>query len=290
MEKEVLIYEKDIHKKIHIIRGVQVMLDSDLAQLYSVKVKRLNEQVKRNLERFPERFMFQITQQEGESLRSQIATSNTQKGGRRYLPHVFTEQGVAMLSTVLRSKESIKTSIQIIDAFVAMRKFINRNINILNRLEQVEQKQLINDIKFEKIFNALTKKEIEQKNGVFYDGQIFDSHVFVSRLIKSAKRSIILLDNYIDESVLILLTKRIKNVTVKIYTRNIDNKLKLDIDRHNKQYPKIEVQEFNKCHDRFLIIDEQNVYHIGASLKDLGKKWFGFSKLDSKSLDLLKHL
>ena len=300
-----LIKNEEIQSRIHTIRGVQVMLDSNLAEFYGVEVKRLNEQVKRNIERFPESFRFQLTDSDleilisqvvisndGKSLKSQFATSSW--GGRRTKPYVFTEQGVAMLSAVLRSETAVKMSIQIINAFVAMRKFVLANAQIFHRLDAVEQKQLEykteTDERFDRIFNAIESKEITPKQGIFFDGQIFDAYKFVSDLIRSAKKSIIIIDNYIDDSVLQLLTKRKKNVTAKIFTKTISRQLALDIKKFNKQYPPIEIKEFKNAHDRFIIIDNTTVYHFGASLKDLGKKWFAFSKMDIGAFEMLTRL
>ena len=280
---------------IYTIRGVQVIYDSDLAELYGVEIKRLNEQVKRNRERFPEEFMFQLTDEEFAFLRSQNATLETGRGRhRKYQPYVFTEQGVAMLSAVLRSKTAVKVSIQIINAFVAMRKFITTNAQIFHRLDVVEQKQFEykaeTDKKFDRIFNAIESKEITPKQGIFFDGQIFDAYKFVSDLIRRAKKSIVIIDNYIDDSVLQLLTKRKKSVTVKIFTKTISKQLALDIKKFNKQYPAINIKEFKNSHDRFIIIDNTTLYHFGASLKDLGKKWFAFSKMDIGAVEMLSRL
>jgi phage regulator Rha-like protein len=280
---------------IYTIRGVQVMYDNDLAELYGVEIKRLNEQVKRNRERFPEEFMFQLTDEEFAFLRSQNATLETGRGRhRKYLPYVFTEQGVAMLSAVLRSETAVKISIQIIKAFVAMRKFITTNAQIFHRLDAVEQKQLEQkvetDEKFDRIFNAIESKEITPKQGIFFDGQIFDAYKFVSDLIRRAKKSIIIIDNYIDDSVLLLLTKRKKSVTVKIFTKTISKQLALDVKKYNSQYPPVEIIKFKYAHDRFIIIDDKEVFHFGASLKDLGKKWFAFSKLEKDAFRLMERL
>jgi len=201
-------------------------------------------------------------------------------------PYVFTEQGVAMLSSVLRSDTAIKVSVQIMTAFVLMRKFISTNVRIFERLDYVERKQIEYDKNFEKIFDALETHE--PKQGIFYDGQVFDAYKFVSDLIKTAKSSIILIDNYVDDSVLTLFTKKHAKVSVTIYTK-ITQQLRLDLKKYNKQYSHIEIKEFSKSHDRFLIIDNQ-IYHIGASLKDLGKRWFAFSKLDLDLNYLLKQL
>ena len=290
---------KDIQNRIFNIRGLQVMLDHDLAEMYGVTTKRLNEQVKRNIERFPEKFRFQLTDIEYNNLRSQFATSSLASqeiplkkyGGRRYLPYVFTEQGVSMLSAVLKSGTAIKVSILIMDAFVEMRKFLSENANIFNRLNDIEKKQLKyqiqSDEKFEKIFKALENKNIKSKQGIFYDGQVFDAYIFIADLIKSAEKSILLVDNYIDETVLQLFSKRNKDVSVTIYTKNISSVLKQDLKKYNAQYPKIEAKQFSKAHDRFLIIDETVVYHFGASLKDLGKKWFAFSRMETKATEII---
>ena len=303
MESEIILRENEINEKIHTIRGLQVMLDSDLAELYNVETKNLNKAVKRNIDRFPSNFMFQLSVDEYNFLKSQFvisskdslrsqpiiiknmsdlrfqnATSSSIHGGRRYIPYVFTEQGVAMLSGVLKSDTAVKVSINIINAFVSMRKFISSNAQIFQRLDFVDKKLIEHDTKFENIFQAIEDKDLKPDKGIFFDGQIFDAYKFVSDLIRSAKDSIILVDNYIDDSVLTFFTKRNKNVDVVIFTKNITKQLCFDLERYNSQYPKITIKEFHESHDRFLIIDNKEVYHIGASLKDLGKKWFGFSK------------
>jgi hypothetical protein len=297
-DKSLSLRTEDIESKIYTIRGVQVMLDSDLAELYNVEVKALNQAVKRNIERFPDNFMFQLTKDEFENLksqivtlRSQIVTLNKARGAhRKYLPYVFTEQGVAMLSGVLKSDTAVKVSIQIMNAFVAMRKFIASNAKIFQRLSAVERKQLEHDKKFEELFDAIQSKDIKPDNGIFFDGQIFDAYKFLSDIVRSAEKSIVLVDNYIDDTVLTLFSKRNKNVQVVIYTREISKQLLLDLNKYNAQYPPIEVKEFKLSHDRFLIIDNKDVYHIGASLKDLGKKWFAFAKLDKDTFSLLDKL
>ncbi|MDY0121568.1 MAG: ORF6N domain-containing protein [Sulfurimonas sp.] len=298
MDEISVINEEIIKNKIHSFRGFQVMLDSDLAELYCVELKRLNEQVKRNSERFPENFRFQLTENEFDDLRSQYATSSLvsqneltkQHGGRRYLPYVFTEQGVAMLSAVLRSQTAVQTSIYIINAFVQMRNFISNNALIFQRLDSLEQKQFKTDEKVDAVLNAIEEHSVKPKQGIFYDGQVYDAYLFVSECIKSAKKSIVLIDNYCDESVLTLLSKRGANVKAIIYSKNITKQLQLDLQKYNSQYPKIELKKFDSSHDRFLILDEKDVYHIGASLKDLGKKWFAFSKFEIDALDILLRL
>ena len=303
----------NLKSRIYTIRGMQVMLDADLAELYNVKTKNLNKAVKRNIERFPEEFMFQLTEQEYNSLRfqigtlenlkSQFATSNikslrlqivtleTGRGAhRKYLPYVFTEQGVAMLSGVLKSNTAVRISIQIISAFVAMRKFISSNAQIFQRMDIFEQKQIEHDKKFEQVFDAIQSKDIKPEKGIFFDGQIFDSYKFVSDIIRTANKSIILIDNYVDDSVLTLFSKRNKNVQVTIFTKDISKQLSLDLTKYNSQYQPIEIKEFKQSHDRFLIIDNREVYHFGAPLKDLGKKWFAFSKFDREAFKLLDKL
>jgi len=296
-----IVKKDDIENKIIVIRNKQVILDQDIAALYGVETKRLNEQVKRNIDRFPESFCFQLTKTDTENLRSQIATSNddslrsqiaTLKKGRgqhrKYLPYAFTEQGVAMLSAVLKSDTAIKVSVQIINAFVAMRRFLVSNAQVFQRLDTLEIKQLETDKKLNHVLDTIENRDIQPKQGIFYDGQVFDAYVFVNDLVKSAKKSIVLIDNFVDESVLVLFSIRKKNVPLTILTKNISKKLELDVKKHNEQYPPITVKTFNKAHDRFLIIDEKTVYHFGASLKDLGKKWYAFSKMDISAADMLK--
>ncbi|EDZ62598.1 hypothetical protein SMGD1_2822 [Sulfurimonas gotlandica GD1] len=285
-----VINEETIKNKIYSIRGFQVMLDRDLAELYGVESKRLNEQVKRNIDRFPNEFMFQLTKNELENWKSQFATSNRETMGLRKLPFAFTEQGVSMLSAVLKSDIAVSVSISIMKSFVQMRKFMSNNALVFQRLDSLEQKQFKTDEKVDAILDAIESKELKPKQGIFYDGQVYDAYVFVSDLIKSAKKSIVLVDNYCDESVLTLLSKRDADVKACIYTKNITKELQLDLKRHNTQYQKIELKKFDSSHDRFLILDDKDVYHIGASLKDLGKKWFAFSKLDLDALDILMKL
>lgn len=307
-----------IENRIFTIRGVQVMLDKHLAEMYEVDTKRLNEQVKRNSVRFPESFRFQLTIDEVESLRSHFATLNfsnledeakndaikmnaslrsqnaTLKDSRgkhtKYLPYVFTEQGVAMLSAVLRSETAVKVSIRIIQAFVEMRKFISENAIIFQRLDKVEQRQLKTEEKFDQLFDALQSKNTEPKQGVFFDGQVFDAHSFISDIIRKANTSIVLIDNYIDDRVLSLFTKRKKGVKVIIYSKSISKQLAIDVEKFNSQYEPIEMREFKEAHDRFLVIDKKELYHIGASLKDLGKKWFAFSKMEKGTAEVLLKL
>ncbi len=270
----------NIQPMIREIRDKQVMLDSDLSALYGVETRRLNEQVKRNVERFPDDFMFQLRKDELDNLMSQNATSSW--GGTRKLPYAFTEQGIAMLSSVLKSKTAVEVNIRIMRAFIAMRRFIATNAQLFQRLETIEYHQLemkqhqeVTDKRIDEVFKRLDAN-VPPMQGIFYDGQVFDAYCFVSDLIRKAKQSIVLIDNYVDDTVLTLLDKRGEGVSATIYTQRISNQFQLDVDRHNAQYSFIEIKNFNKAHDRFLLIDDE-VYHIGASIKDLGKKWFGFT-------------
>lgn len=271
------------------------MLDFHLAEIYNVETKRLNEQVKRNNKRFPSNFMFQLSVNEWEILQSQIATANilgdlqsqNATSKRRTIPFVFTEQGVAMLSSILNSDSAILASIQIIDTFVKMRKIVLENTLIDKRFENIELKLMNNEEKFEKIFKALETKDALPNQGIFYNGQVFDAYKFISDIIRTAKKNIILIDNYIDDNTLIHLTKKKKGVQVLLLTKNANKEMILDIKKVNEQYGNFQLKIFNNSHDRFLIIDETIIYHIGASLKDLGKKWFAFSKLEPQNLTSL---
>ena len=298
---------ENIGNLIHVIRGKQVMLDRDLARLYGVEARALNQAVQRNIERFPEDFMFQLSKEEFENLRSQIVTSSEEEilksqnvisswGGIRKWPYVFTENGVAMLSSVLRSQQAININIQIMRAFNAMRHFITSNAQVFQRVENIEKNILAlnaskvdTDKKLEEVFRRLDDGNATPKQAVFYDGQIFDAYKFVNERIREAKKRIVLIDNYVDETVLAMLDKRGKNVTAKVYTRNISRQLSLDFEKHNAQYTPIEVEQFDRAHDRFLCIDD-TVYLIGASIKDLGKKWFGFVKLEQTTDKLLSKM
>nr|WP_300673711.1 ORF6N domain-containing protein [Soonwooa sp.] len=236
MENKPSIVPKEIRNLIYTIRGKQVMLDSDLAALYQVETKNLNKAVKRNIERFPVSFCFQLTEEEAHNLRFQIGTTSLNYGGRRYLPYVFTEQGVAMASAILRSDIAVKMSVEIMEAFVEMRRILISNASLFHRLDNIELKQLEADQKFEEIFKALESDKLHSEKGIFYNGQIFDAYAFVSDIIRSAKSSIILLDNYVDDTVLTVLGKRKANVTATILTKNISNQLRLDLQRYNSQY------------------------------------------------------
>jgi len=348
MQENISSIFSEIENKIFTVRGLPVMLDSDLANLYRVETKYLNKVVKRNINRFPEWFMFQLTYTEWENLRfqigtssnevenasrsqivtlnekkelkekilrsqiatleneedntsrfqigtlnknenlseenlrSQIATSSVEYGGRRYLPFAFTEQGVAMLSAVLKSETAVKVSIQIMAAFVALRKLHYQSAGLYQRLELVEKKQIEADNHFNKIFSALEKRDTIPAQGIFFNGQIFDAYKFVADIIKSATTSIILIDNYIDETTLALLSKRNTGIKAIIYSEHLSRNQIIDLQKLNAQYETIEIRKLKHNHDRFLIIDEKEMYHFGASLKDLGKKIFAFSKMDNE--------
>ncbi len=293
--------EEKIRNLIHVVRGEQVMLDSDLAMLYNVETKRLNESVKRNSKRFPENYCFRLTEEEYITLRSQIATSNIEaenassKGGRRYLPYVFTEQGIAMLSAILRSDEAIQVSLNIMNTFVKMRRFLTENALMFERLSSLELKQLQyqkeSNRKFDKIFAYISEhEEVDQR--IFFDGQIYDAFSLLVNLIEKAEKSIVLIDNYVDVGTLNILAKKREGVDVTVYTVRKTRLATQDIDNFNAQYPTLKVNYTGVFHDRFLIIDEIVAYHIGASIKDAGKKCFGINLIEDIGIitDILQRL
>ena len=278
------ISNEEIKKLIYNIRGKQVMLDSDVARLYHYETRRINETVKRNIERFPIEFCFQLTSKEYEVLKSQIATSNI-RGGKQKLPYVFTEKGILMLSGLLKNEVAIEVSIKIVEAFVEMRKFISSNGQLFERLTNVEYKLLEHDKKFDQVFDQLQHEEnIKQK--IFFEGQIYDAYSLIIDIIKKANKKILIIDNYIDDSVLKMLTKKNKSVEVVILTSDKSNIEKIDIQKFNKEYPILKVAKTNKFHDRFIVIDNKEMYHLGASIKDLGKKCFGINKIED--LDIIE--
>jgi hypothetical protein len=292
MSKELKISSEQIENRIFTVRGIQVMIDFHLAELYQVETKRLNEQVKRNINRFPGHFMFQLSEKEWDSLRSQIATtvadeilrSQIATAKRRTLPYAFTEHGVAMLSAVLNSDTAIAASVMIIDAFVVMRKLVLNNVSIFQRLEKIELAQLESNKKFEQVFKALESNKDIPPQGVYFEGQVFDAYELSSKIIRSAKKSIVLIDNFIDENAITQLAKKAKGIKVLLLTKKTSNQLVLDVKKANEQYGDFDVKQFSGSHDRFLIIDETDIYHLGASLKDLGKKLFAFSHMDKNSV------
>ena len=271
------------------------MLDSDLAMLYRVETKHLNERVKRNKSRFPESFCFQLTEEENNHLRSQFATSSGGHGGRRYLPFVFTESGIAMLSAILSSDIAIEVSIKIMNTFVEMRHFISNNAMLFEKVSHLELKQLeyqkATDEKFDKVFQYI-EDHAESEQKVFFDGQIYDAFSLLISIIWKAKKEIILIDGYVDVGTLNILAKKNTGTDVKIYTFASAKLTNADISTFNAQYPSLTVRKTQVFHDRFLILDNRIVYHIGASLKDAGKKCFGISKWEDQGLisDLLNRL
>ena len=288
------ILEMNIHHLIYTIRGQQVMLDSDLAMLYQVDTKVFNQAVKRNIERFPEKFRFQLTKEEYVSLRSQFVTSKG-KGGRRYMPYVFTEQGIAMLSAVLRSDIAIQVSIKIMDSFVEMRSFLASNALMFARINEIENKQLIfyenTEEKFDKIFKYISEREeISQK--IFFDGQIYDAFSLLVDLVAKANIKLILVDNYVDIGTLNILAKKKRDVEVVVYTAKGTQLSEMDISNFNKQYHSLDIKYTGVFHDRFLIIDDICAYHIGASIKDAGKKCFGINLIEDERIvkDILERL
>lgn len=294
---ELICYDNNIENLIYNVRGQQVMLDCDLAMLYGVETKRLNENVKRNKNRFPLNFCFQLTDEEYVNLRSQNSTSNINtRGGRRYLPYVFTEQGIAMLSSVLKSDEAVEVSINIMNAFVRMRKFISTNALLFDRINNIELKQLQiekdTNKKFEEIFSYISSKE-EDEQKVFFEGQIFDAFSLIVSLVEKAGTSIILIDNYVDVSgTLNILSKKKENVKVEIYTSSKTKLTEQDITKFNSQYGELTLKYNDNFHDRFLILDNNILYHVGASIKDAGKKCFGITKIEDELIlnNILLHL
>ena len=275
-----------IQNRILLIRNQQVMIDRDIAELYGVETKRLNEQVKRNKERFPEEFMFQITREELESVKSQFATSPNnlfvgQDGGTRKLPYVFTEHGVTMLASVLRSETAVNASIQIIKAFVSMRKFLLSNAQIFQRLDSLEIHRIESDKRIDELFTRMDRYKIDDTQGIFFQGQIFDAYAKFQSFIAQAQKEIVLIDNYVDITVLERLSTKNSGVDVTIYTLPNTRLTAQDVRSFNAQYPTLTVRHTTSMHDRFLIIDNTILYHLGASLKDLGKKCFAFELFDA---------
>lgn len=287
----------DIRSQIHIVRGKQVMLDSDLAMLYKVETGALNRAVKRNKKRFPEDFCFQLSEEE--FLRCQNGISKDDdpdgRGGRRYMPYAFTEQGISMLSAILRSDVAINVSIGIMRAFVEMRKFLATNSLILNRVEELEVKQLeyqkSTDERIDRVFQYI-EDHAESEQKIFFDGQIYDAFSLVTTIIQKAKSDIILIDGYVDVNTLNILAKKNSGVDVTIFTYASAPLTKKDVENFNAQYPKLTVKKTQVFHDRFIILDGKTVYHIGASIKDAGKKCFGISLINDSSivLDILNRL
>ncbi len=276
---------EEIKNLIYTIRGKQVMLDSDVANIYHCETKYVNRVVKRNIERFPEEFCFQLNKNEFESLRCQFVTLNENGRGqhRKYLPYVFTEQGIAMLSALLKSRIAVSVSVNIMKAFIEMRKFLMINGQVFERLTSVEHKLLEHDKKFDEVFNQLQLEE-NIKQRIFFDGQIYEAYSLIIDIIKRANNKILIIDNYIDDSILKMLAKKKNNVEIVILTSNKSNIENLDIKKFNKEYPILKVAKTNKFHDRFIVIDNKEMYHLGASIKDLGKKCFGINKIEDMEI------
>ena len=323
MKKEVnpivpALEDDSIKSRIFTIRSVQVMLDRDLAELYGVQTKALNQAVKRNIERFPERFMFQLSPKDIEGLRSQIATSNIQSGmiafshetcgsslrsqivtlnkkqGQhlKYMPYAFTEQGIAMLSAVLRSGTAVSVSIKIMDAFIAMRRALASLAPLLARIEATERRQLKqedaqarNEVRFKLILDAMQDKSIPPQK-VFYDGQIYDAFEQMKKFVQMARQELIVIDPYFDDSVLPLIAQKQQGVAVLVVkNRRKDLLHAVDVARFNAQYGNsLTVKESTRFHDRFLIIDRSTLIHVGASFNFLGKKCFAFSSMDKSNI------
>ena len=279
-----------IQNKILVIRNQQVMIDRDIAELYGVETKRLNEQVKRNIERFPADFMFALNKAEKDELVANCDRFNTLKHST-VMPNAFTEQGVAMLSSVLKSQTAVDVNIKIMRAFVAMRKFLLNNAQIFQRLDSLEMHRIESDKRIDELFDRMDRYAIDDTQGIFFQGQIFDAYAKFESFIAQARQSIILIDNYIDFSVLERFAKKNTGVQVTIYTNPQTTVTEQDVQRFNEQYPLLEVKHTTAMHDRFLIIDNQTLYHIGASLKDLGKRCFAFDVFDSSFIaDIMARL
>lgn len=286
-----LLGDAQIRDMIYTIRGQQVMLDSDLAELYEVETKRLNEAVSRNSKRFPERFCFRITREEAESLRSQIATLRPELGEQdtwwRYMPRVFTEQGVSMLSAVLRSDTAIDVSVRIMDAFVEMRHFIADNAHMFEQIRSIDHRldslERSTDERFERVFDYMGAHEAPNQK-VFFEGQVYDAFELLVTLVQRAKREVVLVDGYVDTGTLNILAKKQPGVSVTVWTHPKTSLTARDVATFNVQYPTLEVKHTTSFHDRFLILDGTEGYLVGASLKDAGKKSFAVAKLEDSAV------
>jgi len=288
-----LLQYEEIKKQIISIRGTEIILDRDLSLMYGVETRVLKQAVRRNINRFPEEFMFELAENEINLMVSQsVIPSKSYFGGSA--PYAFTEQGVAMVSAVLNSPTAVQVSIQIMKAFVFVRSILNTNYNINRQLIELENKQVAFELstnnRFDVVFDAISSKQLTPQEGIFFDGQVFDARQFVSDIIRNAKHSIVLIDNYIDDTTLSLFTKKQQNVKVVIYSSKLSDALKHDFEAFRAQYNDVEIHQFSKSHDRFLIVDDRDVYHIGASLKDLGRKWFAFSKMEWAANDIIQRV
>lgn len=278
-----------IERRIYMVRGIQIMIDLDLASLYGVENRSLRQTVRRNIDSFPEDFMLRLTNDEANALIAKGVSQSVippgyNTGGAEMF--AFTEQGVAMLASVLKSAKARKISIEIMRAFVAMRQFLMSNAQVFQRLDRLEIRQLETDNKIEQVFAMMDEGSEDNKQCIFYEGQVYDAYDFVCNLIKGATERIVLVDNYLDHSVLTMLDKREPGVDATIFTQKADDQFKLDIAKHDVQYPPIPIWIFKMSHDRFLIVDNR-VYHIGASIKDLGKKWFAVSLMEAQDANAI---
>ena len=271
--------------RIFTIRGIQIIIDRDLAEFYGVETKRLNQQANRNRDRFPQRFRFQLSKKEKDELVANCNRFDPLKHSSTR-PYAYTEQGVAMLSAVLHTPYAIEISVKIMDAFVAMRNFLASNAQVFQRLDRLEIRQLEIDLKIEQVFAKLDGGAENKKQCIFFEGQVYDAYELVCNLIRSATKRVVLVDNYVDDTVLTMLDKREPGVDAAIYTQKASDQFKLDIAKHDAQYPHIPVWIFKMSHDRFFIIDDK-VYHVGASIKDLGKKWFAISLMEAQDANTI---
>ena len=280
------ISNEEIKNLIYTIRGKQVMLDSDVSRLFKYQTKDLNRNVRNNIERFPGYYCFKLTNEEYKYLRCKIFTLNENGRGqhRKYLPYVFTEYGITMLAGLLKSEVAVNVSIKIVNSFIEMRKFLSANGQVFERLTNMEYKLLEHDKKFDIIFNQLQHEE-NIKQRIFFQGQIYDAYSLIVDIIKKASKKILIIDNYVDDSVLKMLAKKKNNVEVVILTSNKSNIQDIDIQKFNKEYPILKIAKTNKFHDRFIVLDSEEMYHLGASIKDVGKKCFGINKIED--LDII---
>ena len=280
-QNEIAIHNTESLKdKIYTIRGVQVMLDSDLAEIYGYATKAFNQQVKNNIERFDDDFRFQLTEDETNYLRSKFLTANISSMSRS-LPYAFTEQGIYMLMTVLKGDLAVAQSKTLIRLFREMKHFVQNNMLLFDEIASIKQHQLNTDKRVDELFTLLDKYNVKDTQGIFYQGQIFDAYAKFQSFIAQAQTEIILIDNYVDVTVLERLATKNSGVAVTIYTSNNAKITAQDIQNFNAQYPPLTVHYTTNMHDRFLIIDHKILYHIGASLKDLGKKCFAFDLFDA---------
>jgi hypothetical protein len=286
MTQEIIKFQDEIGDRIKFVQNHFVLLDADLAHFFCVETRVLNQAAQRNAKRFPVEFRFQLSETDFSSLKSQIVTS---KGGNRKLPWAYTEHGIAMMATLLRNDRAISMSLEIIKTFISMRKVQANYSGLIKRIESLEEFKVESSTILRRLI-SIENDIIQNKSGIFFNDQIFDAYVFSSELITRAKKSIILIDNYIDENTLLQLSKRNKKIQCIIYTERITEQLTLDLEKHNAQYHSIEIRILKNVHDRFLILDEKELYHLGASLKDLGKRWFAFSRMNGLVEEILNHL